>query len=74
MQRRTGKVSIEAMFIDEGFGTLDSASIGEALDMLVSVKSSRRLVGIISHVTALADHIPCAVRVQKGERGAVSGL
>ena len=57
------------MFIDEGFGTLDSASIGEALDMLVSVKSSRRLVGIISHVTALADHIPCAVRVQKGERG-----
>ena len=69
LQRRTGKVSIEAMFIDEGFGTLDSASIGEALDMLVSVKSSRRLVGIISHVTALADHIPCAVRVQKGERG-----
>jgi exonuclease SbcC len=57
------------MFIDEGFGTLDSASIGEALDMLLSVKSSRRLVGIISHVAALSDTIACAVQVKKGERG-----
>ena len=57
------------MFIDEGFGTLDSASIAEALDMLLSVRSSRRLIGIISHVSALADSIPCAVRVRKGEQG-----
>lgn len=69
LQRQTGKVEIEAMFIDEGFGTLDSASIGEALDMLFSVKSSRRLVGIISHVAALSDTIACAVQVKKGERG-----
>lgn len=69
LQRQTGKVEIEAMFIDEGFGTLDSASIGEALDMLLSVKSSRRLVGIISHVAALSDTIACAVQVKKGERG-----
>lgn len=69
LQRQTGKMEIEAMFIDEGFGTLDSASIGEALDMLLSVKSSRRLVGIISHVAALSDTIACAVQVKKGERG-----
>lgn len=69
LQRQTGKVEIKTMFIDEGFGTLDSASIGEALDMLFSVKSSRRLVGIISHVAALSDTIACAVQVKKGERG-----
>ena len=69
LQRQTGKMEIEAMFIDEGFGTLDSASIGEALDMLLSVKNSRRLVGIISHVAALSDTIACAVQVKKGERG-----
>lgn len=69
LQRQTGKMEIEAMFIDEGFGTLDSASIGEALDMLLSVKSSRRMVGIISHVAALSDTIACAVQVKKGERG-----
>lgn len=69
LQRQTGKMEIEAMFIDEGFGTLDSASIGEALDMLLAVKSSRRLVGIISHVAALSDTIGCAVQVKKEERG-----
>ena len=69
LQRQAGKMEIEAMFIDEGFGTLDSDSIGEALDMLLSVKSSRRLVGIISHVDALADTIACAIQVNKNERG-----
>ena len=69
VERSAGAIHPDMMFIDEGFGTLDSASIGEALDMLLSVKSSRRMVSIISHVAALSDTIACAVQVKKGERG-----
>lgn len=69
VERQTGGASIECMFVDEGFGTLDSASIGEALEMLASVKNSRRMVGIISHVHTLRDNIENAIEISKGTQG-----
>ena len=51
------------MFIDEGFGTLDQETLDTALDTLVNLKSSGRMVGIISHVTELKQRIPLILEV-----------
>ncbi|MCQ2444986.1 MAG: SMC family ATPase [Mailhella sp.] len=57
---------LDAMFIDEGFGSLDENSINDAMDVLRSVQAASGLVGIISHVRVLADNIPNKIRVAKG--------
>ena len=62
-------VQIEALFIDEGFGTLDGDSIQDALDVLDHVRRGRGTIGIISHVQLLADNIPTQVEVVKTEAG-----
>ena len=53
----SGAVNIDAMFIDEGFGTLDSESLELALDVIVSLSETGRLIGIISHVDDLKNRI-----------------
>jgi len=57
------------MFIDEGFGSLDSSSIKDALGILGSVKGSKRLVGIISHVQMLKETIESSISVEKDRNG-----
>lgn len=69
VQAQSGGVRMEAMFIDEGFGTLDPQSISDALGVLASVKGSRRLMGIISHVQALQETIETSIEVVKDRRG-----
>lgn len=69
VQLQTGGVRIQAMFIDEGFGSLDSSSVGEALDMLIRERREGRLIGIISHVQDLKDSIPLAIDVIKSPVG-----
>lgn len=68
-QAQSGGVRMDAMFIDEGFGSLDPASIQDALGVLAAVTGSRRLVGIISHVEALRESIPASIQVHKGRDG-----
>ena len=48
-----GGISLESIFIDEGFGTLDQETLETALDTLLNLKSTGRMVGIISHVSEL---------------------
>lgn len=69
VQAQSGGIRIDTMFIDEGFGSLDSSSIRDALNILSSVKGSKRLVGIISHVQMLKETIESAISVEKDRNG-----
>ena len=62
-------IRLEAMFIDEGFGSLDREAIQDALDILQSIRHTAGVVGIISHVDALAETIPAQLQITKGRRG-----
>lgn len=62
-------IRLEAMFIDEGFGSLDRESIQDALDILQSIRRTAGVVGIISHVETLAETIPAQLRITKGRNG-----
>ena len=64
-----GGVQIEALFIDEGFGTLDDNSIHDAMDVLESVRRSSGMIGIISHVQLLESNIPTHLEVVKSDSG-----
>lgn len=64
-----GGVQIEALFIDEGFGTLDDSSIHDAMDVLESVRRSSGMIGIISHVQLLESSIPTQLEVVKSGSG-----
>jgi len=68
VRAQAGGISMEAMFIDEGFGTLDPRSIKDALDVLTCIGSGSR-VGIISHVDVLRENILQGIEVVKSERG-----
>ncbi len=63
VQNEQGGIALDAMFIDEGFGTLDQETLETALDTLIQLQSSGRLVGIISHVTELKNRIPVILDV-----------
>lgn len=65
IQRRTSGVWIETMFIDEGFGALDTESLQQAIAILSSLTEGQRLVGVISHVAELKESIPQKILVEK---------
>ncbi|MGM0519893.1 MAG: SbcC/MukB-like Walker B domain-containing protein [Campylobacterota bacterium] len=67
------KISIDSLFLDEGFGTLDSHSLELALNALNQLQSSGKMVGVISHVEALKERIPLQIKVEPKGDG-TSGL
>lgn len=69
VQNYAGGVSLETMFIDEGFGTLDPESLDQAIEALMDIQSSGRLVGIISHVPELKERIDIRLEVIAGQTG-----
>lgn len=69
VQARSATNKLGAVFIDEGFGTLDRNSMQDALQILSSIGISNGLVGIISHVQALQETIPAGILVKKDARG-----
>lgn len=69
VQRRSGGVVIETLFVDEGFGSLDSESLDTAVRTLQSLAGADRLVGIISHVDELKDRIDKKILVRRSPRG-----
>lgn len=76
IQSYAGGIHLDTMFIDEGFGTLDADTLEIAMEALVSLQSSGRLVGIISHVGELQSRIPrhlVVERTVKGSRAYFSG-
>nr|MCR5474053.1 SMC family ATPase [Lachnospiraceae bacterium] len=64
-----GGIQIDALFVDEGFGTLDRKSIDSAMDILINLSGRNKLVGIISHREELMENIPQQIRVVKTRQG-----
>ena len=60
---------IDALFVDEGFGTLDEDTLDEVMDVLDGLREGGRVVGLVSHVAELRQRIPAQVYVRKGRNG-----
>ena len=69
VQAESGSVRVDAMFIDEGFGSLDEDTLRRALTTLENLTGGDRLVGVISHVAELRDYIEPRIAVEKTVRG-----
>ena len=69
VQNAQGGRRLETLFIDEGFGSLDAEALDRALETLLDLRTSGRLVGIISHVAELKERIDARVEVQAGMQG-----
>ena len=64
-----GGIQMDALFVDEGFGTLDKKSIESAMEILLKLSDSNKLVGIISHREELKENIPQQIRITKDKNG-----
>ncbi len=62
----SNKTSIDSLFLDEGFGSLDGDTLEIALTALDSLNASGKMIGVISHVEAMKERIPAQIRVEKG--------
>lgn len=62
-------VSIESLFIDEGFGTLDNNTLETVISSLETLQSQGKMIGIISHVENLKERIPTQIKVIKKSNG-----
>lgn len=69
IQSAQGGVSIEVMFIDEGFGSLDEESLHKAIATLVDLQRVGRMIGVISHVSELKQAFPAVLEVTKTKEG-----
>ncbi|MBD2422871.1 AAA family ATPase [Cyanobium sp. FACHB-13342] len=69
VQAHAGGVRLEALFIDEGFGTLDPDNLQLAMDELDRLREGGRMIGIISHVGGLRERIRCGIEVLASDRG-----
>lgn len=64
-----GGIRIDTLFVDEGFGALDSESLDQACQALFSLVEKDRLIGIISHVPELRERIQCQLEIHKTNSG-----
>lgn len=69
IQESAGGIRLDAMFVDEGFGSLDEEALGQAVKALESLTEGDRVVGIISHVAQLKDRIERKIVVSKKREG-----
>jgi len=69
IQSFQGNISIDTMFIDEGFGSLDEESLTKAIDALIDLGQSGRMIGVISHVQELKNMFPAMLEVKKTKEG-----
>ncbi|MGF1751976.1 AAA family ATPase [Vibrio makurazakiensis] len=68
------KTSIDSLFLDEGFGTLDAETLDIALDALDNLNASGKMIGVISHIEAMKERIPVQLKVTKKSGLGVSVL
>lgn len=69
VQSQSGQIRMDAMFIDEGFGSLDENALRSSIDVLLELADGKRLIGIISHVQELEERIDKQIVVTKTPNG-----
>jgi exonuclease SbcC len=69
VQAYAGGISLDTMFVDEGFGTLDPESLDNAIQCLIDLQKGGRLVGIISHVPELKERIDVRLEITPAKEG-----
>ena len=70
----SNQTSIDSLFLDEGFGTLDTETLETALDALDSLNSAGKMIGVISHVEAMKERITTQINVEKKSGLGISRL
>jgi exonuclease SbcC len=69
VQSHSGGVALDTIFIDEGFGSLDTNSLDNAIEVLTDLHNSGRMVGIISHVSELKERINSKIEIIPNKQG-----
>ena len=69
VEERLGGIEINALFIDEGFGTLDEESLNQAVEVLTELKGKNKVIGVISHVQELQNIISRKLIIEKDKVG-----
>jgi exonuclease SbcC len=69
VQSLSGNLELSSLFIDEGFGTLDSKTLDAAVSLLDSIRSDGRSIGIITHVDQMQETLPIGMKINKTSRG-----
>lgn len=64
-----GGIEMNTLFIDEGFGSLDSETLQAVMERLYELQRAGRLVGVVSHVEEMRNHIATQIMVQRSDRG-----
>lgn len=74
VQSYAGGIYLDTIFIDEGFGSLDSEALDAAIQALIDLQKGGRLVGIISHVSELRERIDAQLEVKSGKAGSTASF
>ena len=74
VQSYAGGIRLDAIFVDEGFGTLDPESLDFAIRALKDLKQAGRMVGIISHVAELKEWIDARLELKATQAGSVASF
>lgn len=69
IQTFQGNITIDTMFIDEGFGSLDEETLNKSIETLIELQHSGRMIGVISHVNELKALFPAVLEVTKTKQG-----
>ena len=72
VQAQTGGIQLDTLFVDEGFGTLDSEALELAVSTLMDLQQAGRMVGIISHVSELREQMDVRIDLTKSSHGGSS--
>lgn len=74
VQQEVGNAELATLFVDEGFGTLDSETLDEVMDEIDSLRSAGRCVGLVSHLSELRMRIPAQIHVRATPTGSTVAL
>jgi len=72
VQAHAGGIRLDAIFVDEGFGSLDPEALDHAIATLKDLQQSGRLVGIVSHVAELKEWIDARLELKATQSGSVA--